>query len=90
MIVGLLHGLSQAKDQAYVKERIEHTRSDKEKEVMKNELMRIKKLVSTAEVTMKNYQAEVCFLPGRLVLGQLRASPHRCFQLMLPGAPVGG
>ena len=49
----------QAKDQAYVKERIEHTRSDKEKEALKNELMRIKKLVSTAETTMKNYQAEV-------------------------------
>lgn len=56
----LAHPLGcQAKDQAYVKERIEHTRSDKEKEALKNELMRIKKLVSTAETTMKNYQAEV-------------------------------
>ena len=50
---------SQAKDSALVKERIEHTRSDKEKEALKNELMRLKKLVSTAETTMKNYQAEV-------------------------------
>jgi len=49
----------QAKDSALVKERIEHTRSDKEKEALKNELMRLKKLVSTAETTMKNYQAEV-------------------------------
>jgi len=49
----------QAKDQAYVKERIEHTRSDKEKEALKNELMRLKKVVATAETTLKNYQSEV-------------------------------
>jgi len=49
----------QAKDQAYIKERVEHTRSDKEKEALKNELMRVKKLVTMAETTMKNYQAEV-------------------------------
>merc|ERR1719230_85184 len=49
----------QAKDQAYVKERIEHTRSDKEKETLKNELMRLKKVVATAETSMKNYQSEV-------------------------------
>merc|ERR1719181_2006888 len=49
----------QAKDQAYVKERIEHTRSDKEKDTLKNELMRLKKVVATAETTLKNYQAEV-------------------------------
>jgi len=49
----------QAKDQAYVKERIEHTRSDKEKETLKNELMRLKKQVAAAETSMKNYQAEV-------------------------------
>ena len=41
----------QAKDQAYVKERVEHTRSDKEKETLKNELMRLKKVVATAETT---------------------------------------
>ena len=45
--------------QAYVKERIEHTRSDKEKEALKNELMRLKKVVTTAETTLKNYQSEV-------------------------------
>merc|ERR1719240_2579046 len=49
----------QAKDQAYVKERVEHTRSDKEKEALKNELMRLKKVVATAETTRKNYQSEV-------------------------------
>jgi len=49
----------QAKDQAYVKEKIEHTRSDKEKEALKNELMRLKKVVATAETTLKNYQSEV-------------------------------
>jgi len=48
-----------AKDQAYVKERIEHTRSDKEKEALKNELMRFKKIVAAAETSMKNYQSEV-------------------------------
>merc|ERR1719375_3127918 len=47
------------KDQAFVKERIEHTRSDKEKEALKNELMRLKKVVATAETTLKNYQSEV-------------------------------
>ena len=62
----------QAKDQAYVKERIEHSRSDKEKEALKNELMRIKKLVSTAETTMKNYQAEV------------RAAPYHVSEVHLP------
>mgnify|MGYP001444082817 CR=1 FL=1 len=45
--------------QAYVKERVEHTRSDKEKEALKNELMRLKKVVATAETTLKNYQSEV-------------------------------
>ena len=42
-----------------MKERIEHTRSDKEKEALKNELMRLKKVVTTAETTLKNYQSEV-------------------------------
>ena len=42
-----------------MKERVEHTRSDKEKEALKNELMRLKKVVATAETTLKNYQSEV-------------------------------
>ena len=45
--------------QAYVKERVEHTRSDKEKDTLKNELMRLKKVVATAETSLKNYQSEV-------------------------------
>jgi len=49
----------QAKDQAYIKERIEHTKSEKEKDTLKNELIRIKKQVSVAEASMKNYEAEV-------------------------------
>lgn len=49
----------QAKDQAYVKERIEHTKSEKEKDTLKNELIRIKKQVATAEANMKNFEAEV-------------------------------
>jgi len=49
----------QAKDQAYVKERIEHTKSEKEKDTLKNELIRIKKQVAIAEASMKNFEAEV-------------------------------
>jgi len=49
----------QAKDQAYVKERIEHTKSEKEKDTLKNELIRIKKQVAAAEASMKNFEAEV-------------------------------
>lgn len=49
----------QAKDQAYVKERIEHTKSEKDKDTLKNELIRIKKQVSVAEASMKNFEAEV-------------------------------
>ena len=40
-------------------QRVEHTRSDKEKEALKNELMRLKKVVATAEIRLKNYQSEV-------------------------------
>merc|ERR1719324_444398 len=40
----------QAKDQAYVKERIEHTKAEKEKESLKNDLMRIKKLATAADM----------------------------------------
>ena len=40
-------------------QRVEHTRSDKEKEALKNELMRLKKVVAAAETTLKNYQSEV-------------------------------
>jgi len=49
----------QAKDQAYVKERVEHTKSEKEKDTLKNELIRIKKQVAVAEASMKNFEAEV-------------------------------
>lgn len=48
--------------QAYVKERIEHTKSDKEKDALKNELIRMKKQVAVAEASMKNFEAEVCSL----------------------------
>ena len=44
---------------AYVKERIEHTKSEKEKDTLKNELIRIKKQVAVAEASMKNFEAEV-------------------------------
>jgi len=52
----------QQKDQAYIKEHIDHTKADKEKETLKNDLMRVKKQVSAAESTMKNLEAEVAKL----------------------------
>ncbi|KAL3892879.1 MAG: hypothetical protein SGPRY_014694, partial [Prymnesium sp.] len=45
--------------QAYVKERIERTKSEKEKDSLKNELIRIKKLNAGTEAEMKNFQGEV-------------------------------
>jgi chromosome segregation ATPase len=48
-----------AKDQAFVKEHIEHSKADKEKDVLKNDLMRVKKGVASAETTIKNFEAEV-------------------------------
>ena len=49
----------EAKDQAFVKEHIEHSKADKEKDVLKNDLMRVKKGVASAETTIKNFEAEV-------------------------------
>merc|ERR1711865_239810 len=49
----------EAKDQAFVKEHVEHSKADKEKDVLKNDLMRVKKGVASAETTIKNFEAEV-------------------------------
>merc|ERR1719230_1681075 len=46
----------EAKDQAFVKEHIEHSKADKEKDALKNELMRVRKAVSAAETTIKNFE----------------------------------
>ena len=46
------------KDQAFVKEHIERTKAEKEKEAQKNELMRVKRQVFTSEAAMKNFEAE--------------------------------
>jgi len=48
-----------AKDQAFVKEHIEHSKADKEKDALKNHLMHVRKGVASAEITIKNFEAEV-------------------------------
>lgn len=53
--------------QAYVKERIERTKSEKEKDSLKNELIRIKKLNAGTEAEMKNFQGEVSATPPILI-----------------------
>jgi len=49
----------QQKDQAFIKEHIEHAKADKEKERLKNRLMREKKKVSQTDAIIKNLESEL-------------------------------
>ena len=79
------------KDQAFVKEHIERTKAEKEKEAQKNELMRVKRQVFTSEAAMKNFEAERASsiasstTPTASVSGRRRSAPASPNQLRRRG-----